>query len=152
MPEWMGSELPMSDNEIVIRAPRDAVFAVLADPYTYSEWVVGAQEVRDADPTWPEPGALLHHSTGVGPATIDDSTRVIECDRPSHLKLVASLGPLGSFEVDLHLEETGDGLTHVQMHEEPVEGVSQLAGPVGDAAVRVRNKLSLGRLKELAER
>jgi hypothetical protein len=33
-----------------------------------------------------------------------------------------------------------------------VAGISKLAGPVGDVAGRVRNKLSLARLKALAER
>ena len=151
MPVRLGSELRMADNEIVISAGRERVWAILADPRSYAEWVVGAKSVRGADTSWPEPGAELHHSTGIGPATIDDSTRVIECDAPSHLKLVASLGPLGSFEVDLRLEPAGDGMTHVHMHEEPVEGVSTLAGWPGDVAGRVRNKLSLARLKELAE-
>jgi uncharacterized protein YndB with AHSA1/START domain len=141
----------MADNEIVIRASCEEVWAVLADPKRYAEWVVGAQSVRAADGTWPEPGSQLHHSTGVGPATIDDSTRVLESDAPTHLKLLAHLGPLGSFEVDLRLEQAADGLTHVHMHEEPVEGISTLAGWPGDVAGRVRNKLSLARLKELAE-
>jgi uncharacterized protein YndB with AHSA1/START domain len=142
----------MADNEIVIRADRATVFAVLADPQTYAEWVVGADRVRDVDTTWPEPGARLHHSTGTGPLTIDDSTEVVAADAPSRLELLAHLGPLGSFSVELRLEEAGEGLTHVHMHEEPVAGVSKLAGPVGDAAGRVRNRLSLARLKALAER
>jgi uncharacterized protein YndB with AHSA1/START domain len=142
----------MAENEIVVDAPRERVFAVLADPQSYSEWVVGAQAVRDADAAWPSPGSRLHHSTGAGPLTIDDSTEVVVSEPPEHLQLLAHLGPLGSFQVDLRLVEAGEGRTHVTMSEEPVEGISRVAGPVGDAAGRVRNKLSLGRLKELAER
>jgi uncharacterized protein YndB with AHSA1/START domain len=142
----------MAENEIVVDAPRERVFAVLADPTRYAEWVVGAQRVRDADTTWPQPGARLHHATGAGPLTIDDSTEVVAAEPPAHLALVAHLGPLGSFSVDLRLEEVGPARTRVLMVEEPVEGISKAAGPVGDAAGRVRNKLSLGRLKSLAER
>jgi uncharacterized protein YndB with AHSA1/START domain len=142
----------MAENEVVIRAAREQVFAVLADPYTYSEWVLGASDVRGADASWPQPGSRLHHSTGVGPLTIDDSTEVVASDPPNRLELLAHLGPLGSFAVELVLEPAGDGQTHVTMREEPVEGISKAAGPVGDAAGRVRNKLSLGRLKTLAER
>ena len=142
----------MAVNEIVILAPREEVWALLADPGRYSEWVVGAAEVRDADTTWPVPGSRLHHSTGAGPLTIDDSTEVVASEPPGRLELRAHLGPLGSFAVELRLEPAADGSTHVTMAEEPVEGISKLAGPVGDAVGRVRNKLSLARLKSLAER
>ncbi len=142
----------MAENEIVIGASRERVFAVLADPAQYAEWVVGASRVRDADDAWPAPGSRFHHSTGVGPATIDDMTEVVECAAPGRLALLAHLGPLGTFRVELELEETGVELTHVRMREEPVEGISKAAGPVGDVAGRVRNKLSLARLKTLAER
>jgi uncharacterized protein YndB with AHSA1/START domain len=141
----------MAENEIVVAASREQVFAVLADPQRYREWVVGASDVRDADARWPEPGSRLHHSTGVGPLTIDDSTEVVASEPPSRLELLARLGPLGSFRVELELTEVGDDLTHVSMAEAPVEGVSRLAGPVGDAAGRLRNTLSLSRLKQLAE-
>lgn len=152
MPVVLGSERRMAENEIVIRAPRERVFGVLADPHTYADWVVGASDVRDADETWPAPGSRLHHSTGVQPLTIDDSTEVVACEVPERLELLAHLGPLGSFAVELVLTDAGEGQTHVRMREEPVEGISKAAGWVGDAAGRVRNKLSLSRLKELAER
>ena len=142
----------MADAEIVIRADRAAVFALLAEPATYAEWVVGADRVRGADNAWPEPGSRLHHSVGAAPLTIDDSTEVVAAEPPERLELLAHLGPLGSFRVELRLEEAGEGLTHVHMHEEAVAGVSRLAGPAGDGAGRVRNKLSLARLKALAER
>jgi uncharacterized protein YndB with AHSA1/START domain len=142
----------MAENEIVIRAGRERVYQVLADPDSYGEWVVGADRVRDADTTWPAPGSRLHHSTGVAPLTIDDSTEVVASEPPSRLELLAHLGPLGSFRVELRLEEVGEALTHVTMTEEPVAGISRAAGPVGDTFGRVRNKLSLARLKALAER
>jgi hypothetical protein len=142
----------MAENEILVEAPPEHVFGVLADPQLYGEWVIGAAGIRDADGHWPEPGARLHHSTGVGPVTIDDMTEVTAADPPSGLDLLAHLGPLGSFRVELRLEPAPEGGTRVVMREWPVEGVSKLAGPVGDLAGRVRNKLSLARLKTLAER
>ncbi len=140
----------MAENEIVIEAPREQVFAVLADADRYADWVIGAARVRDADTAWPAPGTRLHHSSGTGPFTIDDSTEVVESEPPERLLLVAHLGPLGAFRVELVLRDDGPS-THVTMHEVPVEGISKLAGPVGDAVGAVRNKLSLRRLKELAE-
>jgi hypothetical protein len=77
---------------------------------------------------------------------------VVACDSPDRLELLAHLGPLGSFRVELTLEELEGARTRVTMVEAPVEGVSKLAGPVGDAVGRLRNRLTLGRLKEIAER
>ena len=140
----------MTENEITIGAPREQVFAVLAEPKRYADWVVGTAEIRDADAVWPAPGAKLYHSIGAGPVRFDDHTEVIECEAPERLLLLAHLGPLGDFKVDLRLEDV-QGATKVVMVEGPVEGISRFAGPAGDAFGTVRNALSLRRLKEIAE-
>lgn len=137
----------MVENEILIGASRDRVFAVLADAKRYAEWVVGARDVRAADGTWPRAGAKLFHSTGIGPATVDDHTEVLACEEPERLVLLAHLGPLGDFNVELQLEDLqGDG-TKVVMRETALAPVGRLADP----ALKPRNALSLRRLKELAE-
>jgi uncharacterized protein YndB with AHSA1/START domain len=141
----------MTENEILIAAPREKVFAVLADAKRYADWVVGTSAVRDADSEWPRPGARLYHSVGAGPVTVDDSTEVVECVEPERLVLLAHLGPLGDFTVDLCLDDLQGDATKVTMVEGPVEGISRLAGPAGDAFGKGRNALSLRRLKELAE-
>jgi uncharacterized protein YndB with AHSA1/START domain len=140
----------MAENEMIVAAPRERVFAILADPDRYAEWLVGTARVRDADAAWPAPGARLHYSVGAGAVTLDDSTEVLECDAPERLLLLARLGPLGSFRVELVLRDDGE-TTHVTMHESAVDGVSKLAEPVTGAIVGVRNAMSLRRLKELAE-
>jgi uncharacterized protein YndB with AHSA1/START domain len=142
----------VAENDVVIDVPREQVFGLLADGAQYHQWVMGAADVRAADDAWPAPGARIHHSTGVGPLTIDDSTEVVACDPPARLELLAHLGPLGSFRVEFTLDALAGGRTCVRMEEAPVEGVSKLAGPVGDAVGRLRNMLSLRRLKTLAER
>jgi uncharacterized protein YndB with AHSA1/START domain len=139
-----------TENEIEIAAPRAHVFDILADAERYAGWVVGTDRIRDASTTWPAPGSRLHHSVGAGPLSIDDSTEVLECEAPERLVLLAHLGPLGSFRVELVLRDLGE-TTHVEMREGPVQGISRLAGPAGDAAGAVRNALSLRRLKKLAE-
>ena len=141
----------MTENEILIGAPREKVFAVLADAKRYGEWVVGTSQVRHADDTWPQRGSRLHHSVGAGPVSVDDSTEVIECVEPGRLVLLAHLGPLGDFKIDLVLEDLQGDATKVTMLEGPVEGISKLAGPLGDAVGYARNAWSLRRLKELAE-
>src|SRR6478672_12915782 len=108
--------------EIEIAAPPDRVWAVLADPENFDDWVVGAQNVRDADDTWPAVGSKLHHSSGVGPLTIDDETRVEASEPPHRLVLHAQLGAAGSFRVTLELRATPAG-TKLWMSEEPVAGL-----------------------------
>ena len=141
----------MTENEILIAAPRERVFAVLADPVSYADWVVGAKQVRDAQGDWPAVGSRIHHFIGAGPVTIDDSTEVVECEPPERLVLRARLGPLGDFEVVLRLDDVQGDVTKVTMLEGPVEGISRFAGPAGDAFGHLRNALSLARLKDLAE-
>ena len=60
-------------------ASRQRVWAVIADGWTYSQWVVGNSRMRAVDPNWPQPGSTLHHSIGVWPAVINDSTVVESC-------------------------------------------------------------------------
>ncbi len=139
----------MPPIEIEIAAPPEAVWAVLADAHRYADWVVGAKEVRDADETWPSPGSKLHHTTGVGPLTLDDETSVIEADAPRRLVLCAKLRPVGEFGVTLTLLPRAGG-TQVTMEEEPVAGLVRVVPGTGLAADG-RNVFSLRRLKELAE-
>jgi uncharacterized protein YndB with AHSA1/START domain len=138
-----------AENEIEIDAPPERVWEVLASPECFADWVVGAKDVRDADDTWPAVGSKLHHSTGVGPLTIDDETRVEAAEPATRLVLLADVGAAGSFRVTLELRPTPTG-TKLWMHEEPVAG---LAGhvPGTDSAIHARNTISLERLKELAE-
>jgi uncharacterized protein YndB with AHSA1/START domain len=140
----------VAENEIVIEAPRERVFGILADPDRYAEWVVGTARVRDADSSWPAPASQLHHSVGAEPLTVDDRTEVLECEAPERLVLLAHIGPAGSFRVELVLRDEGTA-THVTMREDAVEGVSRLAGPATGALLTLRNALSLDRLKKLAE-
>jgi carbon monoxide dehydrogenase subunit G len=139
----------MAENEIEIQAPPDRVWAVLADPERYGDWVVGAQNVRDADANWPAVGSKLHHSTGVGPLRVDDETSVEASERPKRLVLLAKVGVVGAFRVALDLRATPAGTT-VRMNEEPVAGLADHV-PGTDSAIRTRNEFSLARLKALSE-
>jgi carbon monoxide dehydrogenase subunit G len=139
----------MAENEIEIQAPPERVWEVLADPQCFDDWVVGAQNVRDADASWPAVGSKLHHSTGVGPLTIDDETSVEVSERPTRLVLLAQVGAAGAFRVTLELRAAAGGTT-LWMHEEAVDGIADHV-PGTDSAIHVRNEFSLERLKGLAE-
>ena len=138
-------------TSILVHAPPERVFAVLADAGRYAGWVVGADDVRDADDEWPAPGAELHHSQGVRPLVLKDETRVVESEPPRRLVLHAEIEPLGTLLIELALEdEAGD--TRLTMTETPHSGAVRLArNPLGDRLLAWRNGAALRRLKAIAE-
>jgi uncharacterized protein YndB with AHSA1/START domain len=138
-------------NEISIAAPPEAVFELLADPRAYGKWVVGSREIRATDESWPAPGSAFDHSVGKAPLVIKDDTSVVDSQPPVMLELRARARPLPTARITLHLQPYGRG-TRVTMIEEPTNRVLRVAGgPLLHAAVRIRNRESLRRLKALAE-
>jgi uncharacterized protein YndB with AHSA1/START domain len=141
----------MSDNEIHVDAPPEAVWSVLADPETYGEWVVGASHVRGAEPDFPAPGSTFHHAQGMRPFIVEDTTTALAADRPHRLSLLVRVRPIMIGRVDFELIPV-DGGTRVRMHEQPIAGlVAPLHNPLLDLVFKARNAESLRRLKRLAE-
>lgn len=131
--------------------PPEAVFAVLADGWLYPSWVVGASRIRDVEPAWPAEGAKIHHSFGVWPVLIDDSTSVLEYDPPRRMVLKARGWPLGSARVVLEVEPSADGC-RITIDEDAMEGPGTLVPkPARDVLIHVRNTETLRRLRYLAE-
>lgn len=142
----------MARNRVHIHAAPEEVFAVLADPERYPEWVVGADKVRDYDEEFPEPGSRFHHKVGPGPVNIRDYSEVLEVDAPHRLVLKAKARPLGTATIELDLRESAGG-TEVRMEETPGDRLTSLfvGNPVADTALRLRNAEALSRLKRLVE-
>jgi uncharacterized protein YndB with AHSA1/START domain len=142
----------MAQTTTRIAATPDRVFAVLADAWTYERWVVGCKQIRDVDDGWPAPGATFHHSVGIGPLTLRDTTTVIESDPPRRIVLRARAWPAGVARVEIALAEDGAGGTDAVMQEVPVSGPpATLHNPLQDRLIGRRNSESLRRLKQLAE-
>lgn len=134
-----------------ILAPPEDVFAVLSDGWLYATWVVGASRIRDVDVTWPDPGSSIHHSVGVWPLILDDTTGVVECVPDRRLVLRARSWPAGEAHVDIELTPTADGCS-VTITEDAVSGPAKaIPGPVRDVLLGARNGESLQRLAFLAE-
>jgi uncharacterized protein YndB with AHSA1/START domain len=128
------------------------VFAVLADGWYYSGWVVGTSHMRAVEARWPAAGSRLFHASGVWPAALRDETEVEEVVPGERLVLIAKGGPLGQARVGITLAPEGDG-TRVTMDETPVSGPGRwISSPVTDVLLRRRNVESLARLAALAER
>ena len=87
------------------RADCDRVWEVLADGWSFPGWVVGAARVRAVDADWPDPGTRIHHSVGLWPGLLHDSTEVVRSVPRSELVLHARAWPFGVAEILLRLTE-----------------------------------------------
>lgn len=137
----------MAVNETHVEATPEDVFAFLADGKRYADWVVGAKYIRSVDPDWPAVGSRIHHTIGVGPIELSDSTKVRAVDPPNHLSLEARLRPIGRAAVKLEVV-AAEGGSLVRMTEEPI-GLSRFVRRVLDPPILVRNAEALRRLKKL---
>jgi uncharacterized protein YndB with AHSA1/START domain len=139
-------------NETWFEAPPEAIWAYVGDARTYPQWVVGAAESREVDPTYPEPGSTLHHTQVVPKVGLKDTTSVVYCDPPYELELEVRIRPLAVNGVRFLLRPDGHGRTHVTMLEWPKYGaVPHLLGPLFVPALQVRNAETIRRLKKLSE-
>jgi uncharacterized protein YndB with AHSA1/START domain len=135
-----------------VRASRQQVWDVMADGWTYSQWVVGNSRMRAVDPNWPSPGSTIRHSIGVWPAVVDDETIAEESVPLEKLVLLAKTGPAGAARVTLRLTDIPGGC-RVEMDEVGVRGpMSLLPTAMQSIALWPRNRESLWRLGALAER
>jgi len=131
-------------------SPRD-VFDVLSDGWLFPSWVVGASRIRDVEREWPQPGAKIHHSFGVWPLVIDDSTTLLEWDAPRRAVFLARGWPAGEARVGIDVSDRAGGC-YVTMTEEAVSGPgSLLPDAVLDVPLTWRNHEALRRLAWLAE-
>ena len=141
----------MGPREITIDAPPESVWEVLADAHSYDEWVVGTRRIRRADAAWPAVGSRLHHTVGIGPLTLRDSSEVLESDPPRRLVLRAKVRSIGVLRVEIDLKPVGERGTHLTLQEYVEGGPLRLAGPLGDAGAQGRMELGVRRLKDLVE-
>ena len=133
-------------------ATREQVWNVVADGWTYSQWVVGNSRMRAVDPAWPAPGTTIRHSIGIWPAVIDDETLVEKCEPMSEIVLLAKGRPLGAARITLRLFDI-DGGCRIEMSEVPVSGpLKVMPRRVALALAWPRNRECTWRLAALAER
>jgi len=139
-----------TENSVIIEADRERVFAVLLDPTTYPDWLVGAQSIRSVDAHWPDTGTKFHHRIGFGPLAIPGSTSVRRVERGEQLQLGAGMGVLGEAVVTFRLSATSGG-TEVRVEEQPDHGPVRLAWSVASPVMRFglwgRNAVSLSSLR-----
>ena len=142
----------MSTTTRIIHGTPDAVFDVLANGWSYSQWVVGAARIRQVTHGWPAQGTLIHHSVGAWPVLIDDTTTVRRSERPTLLELTVRAWPSGEGLVRITCRPEGAD-THVTMEEDATKGPALLVPrPVRALLLDWRNREALRRLAILVER
>lgn len=134
-----------------IAAPASAVWAVIADGWTFSSWVVGTARIRAVDSGWPRPGSRIHHSFGTWPLLLNDQTHVVREETGRLLELTARGWPAGEARVQIEIRPEGDRCT-VLLGEDAVSGPGALVPPVvRQPLIALRNRETLRRLAMLAE-
>ncbi len=135
-----------------IQAGPGEVFAVLAEGWFYSNWVVGTSHMRAVQASWPQVGSKLFHASGVWPLVARDVTVVRDLNPDRRLELDAQALPFGKARVVIELAPL-EGGTQVTMTERPVSGPGKwLHNPAADALLTRRNTESLARMTALVER
>lgn len=131
-------------------APAD-VFAVLANGWYYSGWVLGTSHMQAVEEAWPAMGSRLFHASGVWPVVLADETRVDEVIPDQRLVMTARGRPFGEARIEINLAAEGDG-TAVTFSETPLKGPGRwFHSGVADAVLHRRNVESLARLPAMAE-
>jgi hypothetical protein len=135
-----------------LAASKEDVYQWLIDPWTYPLWLVGANDVRAVDESWPAPGACFHHRVGFGPFTTTDNTELISAEPFERIQLAVRARPLISAVVTFGL--VGEvGRCMVSFEEEPrVRTIGNLVRPVLDPITHIRNHHSLKRLEQVVMR
>ena len=135
-----------------VDAPAQAVWDVLSDGWSYATWVVGASRVRGVDPQWPAQDARIHHSFGVWPLLINDTTVVLRSSEPTELVLTARGWPAGEAKVALEILPRGEQACTVTIEEDAISGpLTVIPKRLRQLAIGPRNVEALKRLAYLAE-
>ncbi|OEJ30345.1 SRPBCC family protein [Streptomyces subrutilus] len=141
----------MAVRHQLIRRPPRSVWAVLADPSLYGEWVVGPSESAPLDDTWPRVGSRLRYTVRVGPWSTEGVTTVRHQESGRELELEAAFKALGTARIFLQLRPWGEE-TLVICDEHPLRGLGgALHNPVSEAALQLRHRGMLARLAKVVE-
>ena len=113
---------------------------------------MGASRIREVDHGWPQIGSRIHHSVGLWPALIDDTTQVLACREGMELALKARAWPAGEAQVRITLTTERADHTSVSMAEDATGGPGRLMPrALRQALIGPRNVETLRRLALSAE-
>ena len=137
---------------VLIERPPEDVWAVLADGHSYAEWVVGTKEIHEVDEHWPDVGAQITFTAGVGPLSFSDTTTVRRVEPHRELELEANAQWLGSARIAFDVRPWGEH-TLVIIDEHPLSGpAGRWHNAMSDVMLRLRNRLMVRRLADAVEK
>jgi len=134
-----------------LAAPRDAVWAILTDASSYSDWFLNLADIRNISADWPAPGSGFDHKFRWGPIRLPGHTRVLEAQPPGHLTVRMKQGLLALTTIELLLQHAGDSTDLQMRHTRDAIGVP-LLNPLLDQVLTANYVTSLSRLERLAQR
>jgi uncharacterized protein YndB with AHSA1/START domain len=141
----------MAVVNVLVRRPPEDVWRVLADGFSYAQWVPGTREIRAVDEGWPRVGTSLHYTVAVGPFRLRGSTTVRRAEPGRQLGLEADGGPLGTARISIDLLDWGED-TVVVLDEHPLRGPGyRWHNALSDAFLLVRGRPMVHRLGRLVE-
>ncbi|GAA4902220.1 hypothetical protein LX16_0283 [Stackebrandtia albiflava] len=142
----------MSRNTTVIGTGTDRVFAVLADGWTYGDWMVGVAHVCHVDRHWPHPGSRMRVLTGQWPLLKTRWLEVVRC-QARHLLAIRAHWPLGRLHTEFRLLAREGRGTRVVLTEHPErQPLRGTRAVVNDLLLHRRHNESLRRLADIATR
>ncbi|MFC9817004.1 SRPBCC family protein [Streptomyces virginiae] len=142
----------MAVRHQLVRRPPHRVWAVLADPALYGEWVVGPSQSSPLDDSWPAPGSRLRYTVRLGPWSAEGTTTVRHQEAGKELELEAAFKSLGTARIFLQLRPWGEE-TLVVCDEHPLRGLGgSLHNSASEAVLQLRHRGMLARLARLVER
>ncbi|MFB8381173.1 SRPBCC family protein [Streptomyces rubiginosohelvolus] len=142
----------MAIRHRLIKRPVADVWAVLADPTRYGDWVVGTSKSSPEAGSWPEVDAAITYTVRLGRWSAQGRTTVRRCEAPNVLELEAESGWLGTARIALKVRPWGRN-TLVIIDEHPLRGpAAKLHNTAIDAFVQVRHRSMLARLAEAVEK
>lgn len=138
-------------HQLIGRNP-DQVWAVLADPDRYSDWVVGVFDSSVGRGEWPAVGADLRYEVRFGPWRGHGRTVVRRSQPAEAIELEADSGPLGTARIAVELRSWGEHECLAVLDEHPLRGTAgTLHNFVLDSFIQLRHRTMLGRLAAVAE-
>ncbi len=141
----------MAVIEKIVDVPPERVFAVLADGWTYGDWVVGISHVGLVEADWPAVGSAIHYQVGAAFATLRATATVLSVDPPYELAFRPHLWPLGEYLVRITLKPVGGGHTKIVFAEQLVAGpLYSVRRRPGELMLHLRGRESVRRLADFA--
>ncbi|MFD0263771.1 SRPBCC family protein [Kitasatospora indigofera] len=139
-------------HQLIERSPQQ-VWAVLAEPRRYPDWVVGVADSAPGQGDWPLVGSDLSYQVVLGPWKCGGRTVVRRSEAPHLLELEADSGALGTARIALEVRPWGEKESLVILDEHPLRGAAGTLHNVAvDAFIQVRHRSMLKRLANVVER